>query len=310
VTFHSPTLDFGAPLSSAEPLAKHCTIKVGGPARWWIEPNTEEELAAALQSLGRDGAPLYVFGAGSNLVPHDSGWDGAVLKLGSGFVYHHIDGTRLIAGGGAMLPRLSHIALKAKLGNFEWACGIPGSIGGSLWGNAGSRGWNGNEFESRDCSADLHSCVAFDRKGQRHELQKSDIEFSYRKSSLGELIVTEATFDLKPLDEIQAESHREAVRELLRIRRETQPVNAASAGCAWKNPKAPDCASAGQLVEKLGLKGHSIGGAAISELHGNFVINRGDATGTNVRELIADVERRVREATGIELEREVRLLDG
>ncbi len=292
-----------------EMLSRHTTIKVGGAARWMALPNSEDELVAVLQAAKKDGVRVQNLGNGSNMVPSDVGFDGLVLKLGSGFAWHRVEDNRLIAGGAMLLPVLTKVALKNRLGNFEWACGIPGAVGGSVWGNAGSRGFNGEGFEGRDAQADLVSVAVFDRSGTRRVLEKRELEFSYRRSSLGEMVVTEATFALKPLSEAQAKVHQEAVAELLRIRRETQPVSAASAGCAWKNPKVEGCASAGQLVEQLGLKGLQVGGAQVSTLHGNFVINAGGATGDDVRQLLAKVEHRVLDARGIQLEREVRLLD-
>jgi len=281
-------------------------MRVGGTAKFWAEPQNEDELKAALERIAQSGARLQIFGAGSNLVPHDNGFDGVVLKLGAGFTNHRIEGEFLVAGGALLLPKLTHIALDNDLGNLEWACGVPGTVGGSVWGNAGARGFNGTEMESRDCAADLHSLVAFGRDGQRHVLQRDEIKFSYRKSSLGDLIVTEATFKLKPLDEAATKTHREAVKELLRIRRETQPANAASAGCIWKNPR--EC-GAGQLVESLGLKGRQIGGAQVSEMHANFIINAGGASGEDVRALAAEVEQIALQQRGIALEREARFLD-
>ena len=289
-----------------EPLSRHCTIRVGGAAQFWLEPQSEDELAHVLQLVQKSGAPLTIFGAGSNLVPSDNGFDGVVLKLGNGFATHRVDGDLLIVGGALLLPKLTHLALDNNLGNLEWACGVPGTVGGSVRGNAGARGWNGRAMESRDCAADLHSLVAFSRDGKRHELKRDEIEFSYRKSSLGELLVTQATFKLQPLSDAQMRAHREAVKELLRIRRETQPANAASAGCIWKNPQT---CGAGALVESLGLKGRKVGGAQVSELHANFIINMGEATGEDVRELAAEVESIAREQRGIVLEREARFLD-
>ncbi len=292
-----------------EPMSRHVTMRVGGAARWWIEPQDEDELVAGLLAARRAGLRLQMLGAGSNLVPHEDGFDGAVLKLGRGFAWQRVEDDFLIAGGAAMLPKLTHFALKHNLGNFEWACGVPGSIGGSVWGNAGARGWNGRDFESRDAAADLHSLVAYNRAGNRYELLRDDLEFSYRKSSLGDLLVTEATFRLKRLDDESTASHREIVKQLLARRKATQPVNAASAGCVWKNPKVEDCAGAGALIEKLGLKNWRVGGAAISEVHGNFIVNSDEASGDDVRELIERIEEKVLEETGIRLEREVRLLD-
>ena len=290
-----------------EPLSRHTTIKVGGPARAWIEPNSTDELSEFLRRNARVGAPLYVLGAGSNVVPAASGYDGAMLHLGKNFAYQRVEGNLLIAGGAAILPKLTSFANKNRLGNFEWACGIPGSVGGSLWGNAGARGFNGEGFESRDSAADFEGCVAYNRAGERVELARDDVEFAYRKSSLGELIVVEATFALRILSDEQTARHKQAIRDLLERRRNTQPVSAASAGCIWKNPASPIYAGAGALIEQLGLKNETVGGASISEIHGNFLINQG-GTAADVRDLASHIEAQVKAQTGIELEREARFL--
>lgn len=302
-----------------ELLARHTTIKIGAAPRWFALPNSEDELVAVLEAAKSDGVRVQNLGGGSNTVPNDAVFDGLILKLGAGFAYQRIEGGKLVAGGAALLPFLTKFAVKNRLGNFEWACGIPGAVGGSIWGNAGSRGFNGREFEGRDAAADLESVTVFDRNARKRVLEKRDLEFAYRRSSIGDLIITEATFALKPLGENEAKTHAEAVRELLRLRRESQPVSAASAGCAWKNPKSADCASAkcasakcasaGQLIEQMGLKSFAVGGAKISEIHGNFVINASGASGANVRQLLQAVENRVLEERGIALEREIRLLD-
>ena len=296
-----------------EVLGLHTTMKVGGHASWWVEPENEEQLCAVLQVVRAATAPLQIFGAGSNLIASDDEFRGLALKLGQGFAWHRVKENRLIVGGAVLLPKLTHIANQNRLGNLEWACGVPGTVGGSIWGNAGARGFNGREFESRDCAADLEALVAFDREGNRHVLRRDEIEFSYRRSSLGERIVTEATFQLKSLSEDEAKKHKEAITQLLKIRRETQPVNAASAGCIWKNPHIAEgeyagC-GAGALIEKIGFKGHASGNAAISEIHANFIVNQGGATGEDVRALMASVEEIVYKETGVRLEREARLLD-
>ena len=290
-----------------ELLSRHTTIKVGGPARVWVEPNTPDELAYFLALNHQVGAPLYVLGAGSNLVPSAEGYEGVMLHLGPRFAYHRFEENRMVAGGAMFLPKLTSLANKRKLGNFEWACGIPGSVGGSLWGNAGARGFNGEGFESRDSAADFHSCIAYNRRGERVELGRSDVEFAYRKSSLGELIVTEATYALKPLSDEQTARHKGAIRDLLEKRRNSQPVSAASAGCIWKNPAVEGCAGAGALIEQLGLKSAHIGGAHISEIHGNFLVNKGGSA-ADVRALASHIEAQVKARTGIELEREARFL--
>ena len=307
------TLERNGLTRRTEPLAAYTTMRVGGAADWWAEPNTEDELQTVLRAVREAGVPLQVLGAGSNLIVGDDGFNGLALKLGGGFAWHRVEGHRIVAGGAMMLPKLTHIANQNLLGNFEWACGIPGTVGGSLWGNAGARGFNGEDFEARDAAADLESLVAFDRDGHRHFLRRDEIQFSYRHSSLGELIVTEATFALLPLTPEQARAHKEATAQLLKLRRETQPVSASSSGCIWQNPHIEsgplaDCRGAGDLIERLGLKGHSSGQAAISELHGNFIVNMGGATSEDVLALMSCVEEIAWREAGVHLEREARLL--
>ena len=299
---------------SGETFARHTTMRVGGPIRFWAEPNSEAELEHTLREVHKRGLPLQVLGAGSNVVAPQNGFEGVVLHLGAGFDWARAQGSHLISGGATLLPRLTKEALANKLGNFEWACGVPGSAGGSIWGNAGARGFDGQGFASRDCAADLHSLVAFERSGRRRELARRDIEFAYRKSSLGELIVTEATFALRPLSEEETQRHIEARNELLALRKASQPVNVPSAGCIWKNPGAESCAATGcrgtgELLEKLGLKGLQIGGARVSEVHGNFIVNQGGpnlGSADDVRALASYVEQQVLARTGVRLEREVR----
>ncbi len=293
-------------VSPNEPLSKHTTIKAGGPAKIWAEPQTEAQLSEFLELNAKIGAPLFVLGAGSNIVPSDSGFDGAVLHLGKGFDFARVENDVLVAGGAAYLPKLTKFTLENRLGHFEWACGVPGSVGGSVWGNAGARGWNGHDFESRDCAADFCGGVAFDRKGNRVELGENDVQFAYRKSSLGDLILVEARFRMEILSAEEADSRKKIVRELLERRRATQPASAASAGCMWKNP--PNSKGAGALIEELGLKNRAFGGAKVSEIHGNFVINAGGASAGEIRELCAQIEAEVKARTGIELEREARFL--
>ncbi len=294
-------------VSPNEPLSKHTTIKAGGPARIWAEPQNEAELAEFLQLNAQIGAPLFVLGAGSNIVPSDDGFEGAILHLGKGFDFARVENEILVVGGAAYLPKLTKFALENRLGHFEWACGVPGSVGGSVWGNAGARGWNGHDFESRDCAADFVGGVAFDRSGNRVELGKNDVQFAYRRSSLGELILVEARFQMEILTAEEAEARKKIVRGLLERRRATQPANAASAGCIWKNP--PNCKGAGAIIEELGLKNKTLGGAKVSEIHGNFVINAGGASAGEIRELVAQIEAEVKARTGIELEREARFLE-
>ena len=291
-----------------EPLSRHTTIKVGGPARVWVEPNSPDELSYFLSLNHQVGAPLYVLGAGSNIVPAAEGYDGAMLHLGPRFAYHRFEANRMVAGGAMFLPKLTSLANKHN----RWAissgrAAFPATSAAVCGATLVRAASTAKDFESRDSAADFDGCVAYNRRGERVELRRQDVEFAYRKSSLGELIVVEATFALKPLTDEQTLRHKQAIRDLLEKRRNSQPVSAASAGCIWKNPPVDGCAGAGALIEQLGLKSANIGGASISEIHGNFLINKG-GTAADVRALASHVEAQVKAQTGIELEREARFL--
>jgi UDP-N-acetylenolpyruvoylglucosamine reductase len=276
-------------------LARHTTIGTGGRARWFAQPESVNELQRLLQWAREQGAAVDVIGLGSNVLVDDRGVDGLVVKLAGELVATRVDGTVLIAGGGAPNAVALHRARAAGLGGFEFASAIPGTVGGGVSMNAGAYG-----REWRDVLIDAVVAAA----GEVRTVSVADLGLSYRHSALrpGE-IVASARFQLEPST---ASAVKARVAELLAQRKSTQPTNKRTFGSVFKNP--PAGAGAGRLIEECGLKGHRIGGALISPRHANFIENADRATSVDCLTLMAEARRRVYEKFGVELEHEVRLV--
>ena len=282
-------------LRLSEPLSRHTTMRVGGPARFWAEPETEEGFAELVRVCHDEGIPFMVMGRGSNLLVRDGGFPGVIAHLARGcFIQSSIEGKEITAGVGLKLKQLATLARNAGLGGFEWMDGIPGNLGGALRMNAGAMGVQTFEQVVR---------VRFaDRDGNIVSRTPEEIEVRYRDVPvLHDHYALSATLKgipapLQAIDELLGSS--------LRHRKETQPI-AASAGCIFKNPGG---ISAGRLVEELGLKNSAIGGARVSEVHGNFIVNDGGATAMEILALIERIRARARSERGIELETEVSIV--
>lgn len=280
-----------------EPLARHASLKVGGPADYWIEPQDEEDLARALHISSMRGIGVRVFGAGSNILPPDKGFHGAVIHLAAPYfkkIEAQADG-RLWARAGAPNSQFIQTALEAGLGGCEFLMGIPGNIGGSLAMNAGSHG------ESLDSL--VMSLTVLDLKGAKKTLKKTEIPFGYRSSGLKDVVIVEASFLLAPTDRALT---KRTLDEYRNYRFQTQDLQHPSAGCMFKNPK--EGFSSGRLIEEAGLKGRQIGGAQVSFKHANFIINLGGATAVDIERLIREVQSAVKQKFNVELETEVRTL--
>ena len=279
----------------SEPLAKHTTLRVGGPAQFWVEPRTEEALAKLIRFCRRENLPLFVIGRGSNLLVRDGGIRGVVVHP-SGGDFDKVDasGLEVTAGVGAKLKQIAYAGKTAGIGGFEWMEGIPGSVGGGLRMNAGAMG-----VQTFDQVVRVRY---LDREGVAHERTPAELEVHYRHvPSLEENFAVSAVF------RGERSSTQEIVRRLdesQEKRRTTQPA-AKSAGCIFKNPNG---CPAGKLVDELGLKGWQVGGARVSEVHGNFIVNEGAATANEVLELIGQIQARARRERGIELETEVQIV--
>ncbi|MEH7333381.1 UDP-N-acetylmuramate dehydrogenase [Neobacillus drentensis] len=280
-----------------EPLAHHTTIKIGGPADIFIEPTSVANLKIVMDIIKNHQVNWRAIGRGSNLLVSDKGIEGAIIKLGSGIDHLNINGSEITVGGGHSLVSLSTLISKKGLSGLEFASGIPGSIGGAVYMNAGAHG--------SDISKILTKAHILFEDGTMEWLSNEEMEFSYRTSVLQKKrpgIVVEAVFQL---DEGEKGN---IVAQMLKnkdYRKETQPWNYPCAGSIFRNP-LPNYA--GKLVEVAGLKGFSIGGAKISEMHGNFIINAGNATAGDVLALIQHVKDTIYNLYEVRMETEVEII--
>lgn len=286
----------GADVRLNESMAAHTTFRIGGPAKAFVSARDAGECAAVLEFAKENRIPLLVLGNGSNALAPDEGIDGIVLHLGEHFREIKAEGNCLCAQAGAMLPVVSRYAAKASLAGLAFAAGIPGSVGGAVRMNAGAYGGEMSQVISK-----VH---ALDMEGKEHCFTRDEMKFGYRHSLLCEkkLLVTDVEFALLPGDRQEIEVEMD---QLNARRREKQPLQYPSAGSVFKRPPND---FAGRLVQEAECKGLTVGGAQVSQLHANFIINIGGATARNVMELIAEVQRRVQEKFGVLLETEVCLL--
>ncbi|HEX6130668.1 MAG TPA: UDP-N-acetylmuramate dehydrogenase [Actinomycetota bacterium] len=285
----------GGRLRALEPLARHTSYRIGGPADLLALPDTAAELAIVVRTCREAGVPLTLLGAGSNLLVGDGGMPGVVVKLGPGFrrVTWRADG--VVAGAGALLGKLARAAAARGLAGLEAAEGIPGTVGGAVVMNAGAYGW-----ETGDVLAEVEGV---DERGRLRTLARSDFVFHYRRTELPPgLVVTSATFALGPDDPAAIAARLGAVRDR---RVASQPHGASNAGSIFKNPGDDH---AGRLIEAVGLKGRRIGRARVSERHANFIVNDGGATAADVQALMSEAQRTVWERSGVWLEPEIRLV--
>jgi UDP-N-acetylmuramate--alanine ligase len=278
-----------------EPLAKHTTLRVGGPAQFWVEPRTEAALAELIRFCRRESLPIFVIGRGSNLLVREGGIRGVVVHP-SGGEFDKIDiiGNEITAGAGVKFKEIAYEARSAKLGGLEWMEGIPGAVGGGLRMNAGAMGDQTFEHVVR--------VRYLDGEGNSHTKARDELDVHYRNFPLLEKnFAVSATFRAQPAS---SEEIERKLSESQEKRRTTQPI-AKSAGCIFKNP---DSIPAGKLVDQLGLKNSSIGKARVSNVHGNFIVNDGGATATEVLELIDKIKATAKAKRGIELETEVQIV--
>ena len=277
-----------------EPMAAHTTFRIGGPADYFVMPETVEELANVLKLCREEKVPYFILGNGSNLLVGDKGFSGVVIQLYKNFDGLSVEGTRVTAKSGAMLIRVAKEAAKAGLTGLEFASGIPGTIGGAMVMNAGAYGG-----EMKDV---VTSVTVLTQNGDIKTLSGEEMNFRYRGSVVEEegYIVLEAVMELAEgkLEEIQAR-----IEELSVQRRTKQPIEYPSAGSTFKRPEGY---FAGKLIQDANLRGYQVGGAQVSEKHCGFVINAGGATAADVMQLMQDVSDRVKEQFGVTLEPEVK----
>jgi len=312
---------FGSRLKEREPLAKHVNIRIGGPADFYVEAKSSEELVLAVEAALADGLPYVVLGGGSNSLPSDEGFRGLVIQAANrGW---RIEDERVYAEAGVPSAFLARKAAEAGLTGLEWAVSLPGTIGGAVRGNAGCFGG-----ETKDAVVSVDALRVTDGSTERVVYSNEDCRFGYRDSAFKRSsdVVLDVELELTQAPKEECLAKLDAV---LSKRKLEQPSDNPSAGCMFKNFEYRDESDvaklratidvpkefldakripAGWLIEQADLKGESIGGASVSEKHGNFLVNRGDATASDVLQLISLIKMRIRDGYGVQLEEEVQLL--
>ena len=285
----------GSGIFMEEPMKKHTTFRVGGPADVLVQP--DETALAAILALCRQYHVSYSFiGNGSNLLVGDKGIRGVVIEMTDPMGNIEVDGTKITAQAGAMLSKIANTAESTGLGGMEFAAGIPGSVGGAVVMNAGAYGG-----EMKDI---IEKVYVLDENGAQLELDRDALDLGYRHSCIPEkkYIVTKVVLELVPRNEAEIRSE---MKELNEKRAEKQPLQYPSAGSTFKRPEGY---FAGKLIMDAGLRGYQVGGAQVSEKHCGFVINKGDATAADICQLMRDVSDKVQAQFGVVLEPEVKMI--
>jgi UDP-N-acetylmuramate dehydrogenase len=278
------------------PLAKDTWYGLGGPADYFIRPETVEQLKTIARRCNENNIPIYVLGFGSNLLINDDGLRAAVIKLeAEKFARTQFDGEQLTAWAGAKLSELVLTCVKKSLSGIEALTGIPGSIGGAVRMNAG-----GN---FGDIGAAIETVTLMDSQGDIFEKSKPELMFDYRSTNITAQFILNARLKLTSAD---PEQIMRTVKEIWIYKKNSQPLNTRNCGCVFKNPRG---VSAGALIDRAGLKGLQIGGAVVSEKHANFIIAEKGCKSRDVVRLIDAVKERVKEQFGIELELEIEIWD-
>lgn len=279
-----------------EPLKNHTTFKIGGNADYLVMPKTREEIVNLIKFLKDNSINYFVIGNGSNILVNDDGFRGVIIKLGSQFSSATVLGNKIVLDAGITLKKISNILTKEGLKGFEELSGIPGSLGGAIYMNAGAYG--------REIKDVLYDVTFINSLCEIETLELKDIEMKYRETlfSKENLVVLGATLILEKGDK---EEIKKRVREVTKMRVDKQPLNYPSAGSTFKRPEGH---FAGKLIEDANLKGYTVGGAKISKKHAGFVINYNNATFNDVITLTQNVKKEVKEKFGVELELEVKVL--
>ncbi len=278
------------------PMREHTTFEIGGPADCLLKPASMEETQQILRLVKEYELPLTFVGNGSNMLVSDKGIRGVVVNFADTFNAIRVEGTKMTVGAGALLKDIAEAAAQHSLAGLEFACGIPGSIGGAVFMNAGAYGG--------ETKSVVKAVRAVNRDGEIKTYGLDELELGYRHSIFqtnGEAIV-EVELELTPGSE---EEIRASIADFTQRRESKQPLEMPSAGSTFKRPEGY---FAGTLIDQTGLKGLSVGGAQVSTKHAGFVVNKGGATAADVINLIHEVQKRVKEAHGVELQPEVRLI--
>ena len=279
-----------------EPMSRHTTFRIGGPADFYLCPHSTKEVQEIVEICKEENLPYFVLGNGSNLLVSDKGYRGVVVQLWKNFSDITVKDCCIQAKAGALLSKVAAEALEAGLTGMEFASGIPGTIGGAAFMNAGAYGG-----EMKDI---IKSVKVLDTQGEVRVLPKEELKMGYRTSIVKEKGYTVLSVELE-LSKGNREEIRNTMEDLKERRTSKQPLEMPSAGSTFKRPEGY---FAGKLIMDSGLRGFSVGGAQVSEKHCGFVVNKGGATAMDVLTLIREVQRRVKEQFGVDLETEVRFL--
>jgi UDP-N-acetylmuramate dehydrogenase len=275
-----------------EPLAPHTWLGIGGPAQFFAAPRSQDELAALVRRCADEGLTARLLGGGSNILVRDEGVLGMVIQLSDpAFAEITVQGRSVSAGAGAKLGHVISTGVREGLGGLEALVGIPGTVGGALHGNAGGRGGDIGQWTS--------SAIVMTRAGEIIERPRGELVFAYRQSSLDELVILRAQFQLEPDD---PEKLTKRMQQQWIVKKASQPLSHQKSGCIFKNPRGM---SAGMIIEQAGLKGTRIGGAEVNDRHANFIVAEAGAKSDDVLRLIDLVKARVAERLGVELELEI-----
>ncbi len=281
-------------IQTSEPLAPHTWFKLGGSAEYLATPNDVDELTELVSRCRDAQVAVRLFGAGSNLLVRDAGVEGVVIRLSSPqFATIEARDQTVTAGGGAKLGHVISVSVREGLAGLESLVGIPGTVGGALHGNAGSRGGDIGQWTA--------TATVMTRAGEIVTRGRDEMTFGYRTSSLDELVILEAEFQLDPDDPTQLTKR---MQKHWIIKKANQPLAHQSAGCVFKNPRGMN---AGMLIDQAGFKGTEVGGARVSERHANFIITEPEATSDDVIRLIQQIRTGVADRLGVELELEIEI---
>lgn len=290
-----PKVKFRGKLLEHEPLARYNTWRIGGPARYLAMPADSEDVVRALELAQDRGLPWVVLGLGSNVLIKDGGFPGVVIRMGKGLDRFEMKGATAIVGAGMPTPILARRTAEAGFAGVERFIGIPGTVGGGVVMNAGAHGAEFAEI--------VTEVTVMDGRGKVRQTPRKQISYRYRGSNIENVVVLEAKLAL--IEEPPAKL-KEIQNKLLRWRKAGTPFDQPCCGSVFKNPGGPR--TAGVLIDEAGLKGFSVGGAQVSTLHANYIVNTGTATASDVMKVIDHVRKAVAKRAGVELELEVRII--
>jgi UDP-N-acetylmuramate dehydrogenase len=289
-------------VQESEPLARYSTYRIGGPATV-VLPSSAEDVGIAIRMAHEAGVPWFALGLGSNILLPDEGLDALVVRLGKGLDRLDREGDRWLVGAGLPAPLAARRTTAAGYAGLHIFVGVPGTVGGGVYMNAGCHGGDWSEV--------VETVTVVDQSGRDTVLARAEVPFTYRRSGLEGRIVVETAVRLRPEDQGRLD---EQIAEMFEWRQRGTPFNQPCCGSVFKNPHGPSWRqeggprTAGQLIEAAGLKGFRVGAAEVSPMHANYFVNTGGATAADVRGLIAEVQRRVEQAFGARLEPEVKII--